>query len=64
MNSKIKVGMKVEDTWYPLWGIGKVVKVLKTRIKVLFPYVNITGRFETLPVTYDMAHTVFLKVIN
>lgn len=66
MNSQIKVGLKVEDSWYPLWGVGVITEVLKTRIKVLFPNCNMrcTGKFESVPVTYDMAHTKFLKVVK
>jgi len=33
---KPKLKEKVVDTWFPEWGIGTCVKVLKTRFHILF----------------------------
>lgn len=49
----MKVGQKVYDRWWPWWGIGKVTKVFKTRVRVEFPN-------KTL--TYDKAHLQFLEI--
>jgi hypothetical protein len=49
---KFKVGDKVYDTWWPYWGLGKVVLVLKTRVKV---------KFSEHMFVYDKAHCKFLK---
>jgi hypothetical protein len=42
-----RVGDRVYDRWWP-WKVGKVVKVLKTRVQVQFPD-RVT--------TYDEAHS-------
>lgn len=53
--SKIKIGNKVYDRWYQDWGTGKIVKVLKTRIKIKF------DNHEEI-MTYDFPHAeLFLK---
>jgi hypothetical protein len=51
----LKIGMKVEDRWYPEWGVGTVLKVLKTRAHILFERVN-SERYS-----YDKAHVQFLE---
>ena len=48
------VGDMVYDRWWP-WRIGRVVKVLRTRVKI---------RFQDTPTrisTYDNAHCQFLE---
>jgi hypothetical protein len=50
---KIKTGQQVRDSWFSDWGVGRIVKVLKTRVKIKF-----TGRADI--VTYDLAHLQFL----
>jgi len=55
----MKVGDKVYDRWWP-WRVGKIIKILKTRVKIEFP--NIFG--EKSIVTYDKAHLKFLEVIK
>jgi hypothetical protein len=54
---KAKVGMKVHDSWWP-WQMGKVAKVLKTRVKIVMssPYAS------SEVMTYDKAHLQFLKI--
>lgn len=42
----------VQDRWWP-WRIGRVIKVMKTRIKVRWAH----GEIET----YDNAHLQFLE---
>jgi len=48
----IHLGMLVEDRWFGHWGIGRVVKKMKTVIKVVFP-----GQTHT----YDKSHVQFLE---
>ena len=50
--TELKVGMKVYDRWYLLWGTGIVTKILKTRVFVKFPGFKVTK--------YDAAHVKFL----
>lgn len=51
---KFKKGMKLEDTWYYIeWGVGTVIKVLKTRVKI---------QFRDQIRTYDKSHYKFLKL--
>ena len=53
MPEQIKKKQKVEDKWYPDFGVGTIIEVLKTRIKVLF---------NNEPMIYDNAHAnKFLK---
>jgi hypothetical protein len=63
-NGKInlRVGNKVYDCYHP-WNIGVVVRVLKTRVKVLFPYDPYYLFINDLVVTYDKAHLKFLRKI-
>lgn len=50
---ELKVGDKVYDSWYPDWGIGEVIKILKTVI-----YIEFTQRGEC---KYDKGHVRFLE---
>jgi len=47
------VGMRVYDRWWP-WRMGKIVRVLKTRIRVEW---SDTGEYWS----YDRAHQQFLE---
>ena len=49
----LKHNMKVFDSWYPDWGIGKVKKILKTRC-----YIQFAIKGEMM---YDREHYKFLK---
>lgn len=49
---EITVGMKVTDKWFPNWGTGKVITVLKTVV-----YVDFQSRGK---VKYDKSHLQFL----
>lgn len=51
--SDIKVGMMVQDSWWPLSTYGRVIEVLKTVIKVD----NLRGEI----ITYDKSHCQFLE---
>lgn len=73
--NEIKVGQKVEDSWYPEIGEGIVQKVLKTRVKIYFqrlePYMSSHNALRCLAfgiedgiVTYDKAHCQFLQLIK
>jgi hypothetical protein len=35
--TEVKVGTQVVDRWYPDWGIGTIMKITKTRVKIAFP---------------------------
>lgn len=50
--SELKVGMKVEDRWYPHWGTGVVRDLLKTRVIIKYP----DGDTK-----YDKGHVQFLE---
>jgi hypothetical protein len=52
--TELKVGQRVSDSWYPDWGIGKVEKILTTRVWINFPYPK--GYMK-----YDEAHVQFLQ---
>lgn len=52
-----KVGDCVKDKWYGDWGIGTVVEVLKTRIKIDF---NLRDDIST----FDEQHLVFLEKVK
>lgn len=52
----MKRGMFVEDRWFWDWGIGKVMKVLKTIVIINF---SVVGR-----VTFDKNHCQFLERID
>jgi hypothetical protein len=58
--SEFKVGKRVTDSWFPSWGTGVVLKVLKTRVKILFP-----ERGDTVddPTVYDTPHLQFLRPV-
>lgn len=73
--NEMKVGQKVEDSWYPEIGEGIVKKVLKTRVKIYFqrlePYMSSHNALRCLAfgiedgiVTYDKAHCQFLQLIK
>lgn len=49
----LKEGMKIQDRWYPDWGVGTVTKVLKTVV-----YIDFTIRG---PEKYDKSHVQFLE---
>ena len=49
---KIKKGHKVYDRWYLWKGIGVVLKVLKTKVKI---------KFGDEIITYDIPHLQFLE---
>ena len=49
---EFKLNMKVSDAWFKDWGIGIVIKILKTRVYIKFPNKN---------KIYDMPHLIFLK---
>ena len=52
----IKVGMFLQDRWYPEWGFGEVVKVLKTVIHINF---SLRGKEK-----YDKSHVQWLEKPN
>jgi len=52
----LKVGMTVLDSWYPDWGYGEVVKVLKTVV-----YINFTFRGKE---KYDKSHVKWLEKLS
>ena len=62
--SELKVGMLVTDRWFPEWGNGKIIKIMKTRVKIDF-----NGRIIELDSvkrkhrTYDYDHIQFLEKI-
>lgn len=49
----LKTGMFVWDRWFPEWGVGKIIKILKTRTHIKF---NRRGLLR-----YDRAHIKFLE---
>lgn len=51
----VKVGLLVEDTWWPERYYGRVIKKLKTRIKI---------QTSTTVITYDKPHVQFLRPIH
>lgn len=53
----LKIGEKVSDRWFGEWGTGKVVKLLKTRVYILF-------QGATVPTVYDKAHVQFLQKVG
>lgn len=63
--NELKIGMRVEDSWYPDAGKGIVKEILKTRVKIKFPNIPkshillINAKNNLL--TYDNAHCVFLR---
>ena len=50
--NKFKKYDKVYDSWYPDWGIGEVIDVKKTVVRVRFP-----GQVRG----YDLSHIQFLR---
>jgi hypothetical protein len=63
---KFAKGDIVEDSWYLEAGDGKIVAVLKTRVKVfferaLFYHCTLFCRHKSGIVTYDKAHFKLLK---
>lgn len=50
----IRVGDFYTDEWYYEYGMGKVVEVLKTRVKIHFSEINKV-------MTYDRDHVKFLE---
>lgn len=63
--SELKIGMRVEDSWYPDAGRGIVKEILKTRVKIKFPnipkshFLLLCAKNNLL--TYDNAHCIFLR---
>lgn len=65
MKSELKLGSIVEDRWYPLWGTGCIVQVLKTRYKISYPGAPVSMKDKDGNVTYDIAHAnMFLNKVN
>lgn len=52
---EVQEGSRVIDRWYPEFGTGYIVKVLKTRFKV-----NFKGEIHT----YDYPHAFFLDKVE
>lgn len=50
--NELKVGMLVSDTWFDSWGIGRIVTIKKTIVKIVFPA-------QTRK--YDKQHVQFLE---
>lgn len=70
MNFKeIKPRQIIEDTWYNAkhvnddWGVGTVVKVLKTRFVVKFSNKEANHSGDGV-VTYDRSHAQFVRRIS
>jgi hypothetical protein len=64
--SELKVGMMVTDRWFPDWGTGKVIKIMKTRVKIDFNGRIILTDFDSVkckPRTYDYDHVQFLEKV-
>ena len=66
--SELKVGQKIEDTWYNSdskddWGIGRVVEVLKTLFRVQFSNKNANNTEDGL-VTYSKSHARFVRLVK
>ena len=63
--SELKIGMRVEDSWYPDAGKGIVKEILKTRVKIKFPNIPqphiLLWNAKNNLLTYDNAHCVFLR---
>lgn len=63
--SECKVGMSIEDAWYPEWGTGIITKVLKTRIHINFLSSEARLFCKVAPgsnaVIYDIPHLKFLE---
>ena len=51
--SELEVGVKVTDRWFPYWGIGKVITVLKT-----VAYIEYSNG---ITIKYDRGHVQFLS---
>lgn len=62
---KFKVGDIVEDRWYPLWGTGSILKVMKTRYKLSYPGAPTSMKDKDGNVTYDVPHAnMFLNKVD
>jgi hypothetical protein len=59
--SEIKKDVCVKDRWWPEWGIGKIIKKLKTRCYIQFStaYSN-NGKI----LIYDKDHYQFLQKVK
>jgi hypothetical protein len=55
--AQLKIGTKVEDTWYGEWGTGVVDNILETCVFIKFPYPK--GMMK-----YDRAHLQFLDKVK
>lgn len=55
-HEECRVGVRVTDAWFPDWGVGRIVEVLKTRVKIRYD-MDEGGP----PITYDTAHIQFLR---
>jgi len=53
---QVKIRLKVKDRWFPEYGTGTIVNVLKTRIKVKYPTMRDLC-------TYDNSHLYFLDIL-
>lgn len=51
----LAVGHRVQDRWYPDWGVGTVVKLTKTRVHIRFPG-HVNRQTYTDVCVYDHAH--------
>lgn len=60
-HEEMKVGQRVTDSWFPHWGVGKVIKVMKTRVRIVFK-----DNFDTEdePTVYDRPHLQFLRPVK
>lgn len=56
----IKVGQRVKDYLFGQFRIGKVIKKLKTRVKIVYNF----NCFSKDEVTYDEAHIQFLTKLK
>ena len=52
--NELEVGMKVADSWFPNWGNGKVITVLKTVVYIEYPNHG--------TIKYDRSHVQFHEV--
>lgn len=65
LQPKFKAGDIVEDRWYPLWGTGRILKVMKTRYKLSYPGAPDSMKDKDGNVTYDVPHAnLFLDKVD
>jgi hypothetical protein len=53
--NQIRLNLPVYDRWYIEWGIGRIVKILKTRIHI---------QFSHKLMKYDNSHLQFLEIMK